>query len=654
MTLDCCNGEVRPDAELMAEIERENRRRIEEAERDEKAYDPLTGAGAFGYGNPDRRRRRRRIRHPELTLNRYEYIPAEMYGSEEYSRVKSREEWVRLRCRHDFEFWAVTCVKIKDKRSSKLVPFRLNRPQRRVLAMMEEKRTEGEPIRMIMLKARQWGGSTLVQMYMAWMQCTRMRHWHSLICAHVARASATIRGMYSTMLANYPAELWEGDTAPKLNRFEGQEMIKEIAGRDCRVTIGSSERQDSIRGADYAMAHLSEVAFWKDTPKSTPEDFVRAICGAIATEPDTLIVYESTANGMGNFFHSEWKRSQKGESDKMAVFVPWHEIEMYRRPVKDTAKLWGSMDAYERQLWEDGATLESISWYHAKRREYADHQAMMAEYPSTPHEAFANTGTNVFSTEAVDRMSHECREPQWRGEVAGTTLTGAGALRNVRFATDSTGRLAIWEKPQEGQRYVAAVDVGGRSVSADWSVIAVLSVGRRPRVVAQWRGHTDHDLLTWKAAAIARYYNNAMLVFESNTLETEAADQGQYILHELCEHYSNLYMRPSPDGSGRPRPGFHTNRATKQMIITELIGAVRDTTYEERDMEACRELSVYEQMDNGSYGARKGHHDDILMTRAIALHAIREQYPETRLLPGEENPYDDLIAFYRQRNGGRI
>ena len=70
----------------------------------------------------------------------------------------------------DFEYWAARCVKIKDKLSGKLVPFRLNRPQRRVLSMLEEQRRGGRPIRMIMLKARQWGGSTLMQMYMAWIQ----------------------------------------------------------------------------------------------------------------------------------------------------------------------------------------------------------------------------------------------------------------------------------------------------------------------------------------------------------------------------------------------------------------------------------------------------------------------------------------------------
>lgn len=625
---------------VIEDILRENTRRLQLAADEERLYNPESGCGCIGYGERDGAMRRRRVRHPELTAGKYEYIPEEMYASEEYRKVKSRLEWVRLRCRHDFEFWAVTCVRIKDKRSGRLVPFRLNRPQRRVAAMMERRRRGGEPIRIIMLKARQWGGSTLVQMYMAWMQCTRARHWHSLICAHVGRAAANIRGMYSTMLSNYPEELWEGDALPKLARFEGQEMIREIAGRQCRVTVGSSESQDAIRGADYAMAHLSEVAFWKDTPKSTPADFVRAICGAVATEPDTLVVYESTANGVGNFFHSEWVRSEKGKSDKMAVFVPWHEIPIYSSPVADAAKLWQEMDAYERSLWEAGVTLEGIAWYHRKRREYADHQAMMAEYPSTPVEAFANTGANVFAAEAVERLSGGCMPPAERGELSarGGALLGVGALSGLRFVADSTGCLSLWERPEPSVRYVVAVDVGGRTAAADWSVIAVLAADPDVRVVAQWRGHIDHDYLTWKAAAIATWYNRAMLVFESNTLESESPDQGQYILQELCEHYTNLYQRMSPDGSGAMRIGFHTNRATKQIIITELIGAVRDATYVERDIEAVREFSAYEQMPNGSYGARRGFHDDILMTRAIALHAIR-----TSLLPAD----DELERFYR-------
>lgn len=61
----------------------------------------------------------------------------------------------------DFLGWAGDCVKIVDKLSGASVPFVLNAPQRRVLAVLERQRLAGRPIRLIMLKARQWGGSVL-------------------------------------------------------------------------------------------------------------------------------------------------------------------------------------------------------------------------------------------------------------------------------------------------------------------------------------------------------------------------------------------------------------------------------------------------------------------------------------------------------------
>lgn len=636
---NCAIGDKSTSEDIsVEEILKENERR-KEAER--VPYDPVSGLGAVGE--------RVTVAPREATAGQVEYVPRAMTADPEYPRLRSRCEWVKLRCRYDFEFWAAVCVKIKHKTTAAMVPFILNAPQRRVLGVLEGERLAGHPIRIIMLKARQWGGSTLVQMYMAWIQCTQVTNWHSLICAHVGKTSAIIRGMYDDMLANYPQDYWEGESAPRLNRYQGQELVREISDRRCRITLGSSERQDSIRGSDYAMAHLSEVAFWRDSAKSSPNDFIRAICGAIALAPLTLIVLESTANGVGNYFHSEWLRSERGESDKITVFVPWYEIEMYQCEVADPEALWHSLNDYELALWRRGITLERILWYRLKRREYPDQHQMMAEYPTTPQEAFSNTGTNVFDAEAVERMRLGCFPPIAVGEVASASghIVGALALTALRFCPAANGDLSVWENPAEGETYVAAVDVGGRSLKSDWSVIAVMTV-RRPRVVAQWRGHIDHDILTWKAAAIARFYNSALLVFESNTLESDgnyavdAPDQGVYILHELYEHYPNLYYRQSPEG-GAPRPGFHTNRATKQMIITTLVGAVRDGAYVERSSAACDEFTVYQRRENGSYGARIGYHDDILMTRAIAFHVVREQGPSLASSSLAADP--DLASF---------
>ena len=72
------------------------------------------------------------------------------------------------------------------------------------------------------------------------------------------------------------------------------------------------------------------------------------------------------------------------------------------------------------------------------------------------------------------------------------------------------------------------------------------------------------------------------------------------------------------------------------MIITGLKAAIRDGTIIERDTEACDEYRAFEQKANGTYGAKDGAHDDIVITRAIALHAASHR--ELRVLPKLKNP----------------
>ena len=289
---------------------------------------------------------------------------------------------------NDFELWCKECVTITDKLTGAAVPFVLNAPQRRLARAMEEQRRAGQPIRIILLKARQWGGSTVVQIYMAWMQLIRHTGWNSLICGHVKDAAANIRGMYSQLLREYPAAL-KGEEAKDytFKPFEGSRNINYIPARDCRVTLASALSANSARSGNYQMAHLSEVAFWGDGDQEVAERTVRSVAGSIVPEPETLIVMESTADGEDNYFHDEWERAVAGKSDKMPVFVPWYEIEIYRKPVREG--IMAELDDYELNLMSiPGVSPEAVSWYHHKRKEYATHEQMMAEYPSTPEEAF--------------------------------------------------------------------------------------------------------------------------------------------------------------------------------------------------------------------------------------------------------------------------
>lgn len=547
------------------------------------------------------------------------YVPAAM-ATDPAGATGDPLEWKRLRCRYDFEYWCAECVTIKHKTEGRDVRLTLNAPQRRVARMLESQRRAGQPVRAIMLKARQWGGSTLVQTYMAWIQSCLRTNWHSIICSQVKDTSTGIRGMYTKILENYPEAMWEGDAKPAFRPYERSGNVREITGRGCRVTVASTENQDAVRGADFSMAHLTEIAYWKSTPGHSPEDTIRAIVGSVPLIDGSLVVLESTANGVGNYFHRQWLSARAGEPGRLAVFVPWYEIEYYRLAPPSRADVARTLDDYDRRLWDLGCDLDQIYWYRCKLAELGTRDKMMAEFPTTDDEAFTATGRGVFSRSMVEALRGGCRAPS-RGGFAADGLT---------WVDDPDGDIEQWQRPAPDGEYVVAVDIGGRTARADYSVVAVVRAdGRLPEVVAQWRGHIDHDLLASKAMALGFHYNDALLVVESNTLESRGPT-GAYVLDRLAREYPNVYCRRVYDDvrcAETTRVGFHTNRATKEMLVAGMIAHVRSQAYVERDACALDELLTYDERPDGSYAAKAGCHDDLLMTRAIALHVIAHQPP---------------------------
>lgn len=596
---------------------------------------------------------------------------------------------LRTRALQDFSFWAEHFVKIKCKGGGDDIPFRLNAPQRRLVATFERARRSGRPIRVILLKARQWGASTCTQLYMAWLQLVQRKGLNSLIIAHQSAATDEIKDMFDRMLEAYP--LWmlhdeDEDFPPKEKKMAAVGRSGSnfrVPQRNCKVKLGTAERPDSCRGGDYNLVHLSEVGMWRKTDGKRPEDIVRSACSGVMLASDTMIVLESTANGTGNFFHREYLAARAGESQFEAVFVPWYEIEQYELapadPLESARQLLARRGeehcsgrrqpgAYMWRLWEAGATLEALEWYQSERRKYSEHAEMASEFPSNEVEAFAHSGFRVFDPMQVDRLRQECREPLRTGVLSGEADHGDGALRSLRFIDEAEGALKVWEMPCGGwrDRYLTVVDVGGRSRKADWSVICVIdrgtSLDAKPRIVAQWRGHTDTDLLAIAAAQVAQFYCRSLLVIESNSIETRDndrevdGDQTPYMFRLLRDIYPELYMRPAPPDMARDttgaRYGFHTNVATKPMVIASLVRVVREGLYVESDAGCCDEFDQYERKQNGSFGAVAGCHDDMLMTRAIGLYiAFNEMEAPRRIAARASGGACRASTFWRRGSG---
>ena len=158
-------------------------------------------------------------------------------------------------------------------------------------------------------------------------------------------------------------------------------------------------------------------------------------------------------------------------------------------------------------------------------------------------------------------------------------------MTELSFKEDHNGSLKVWSLPDDQanvkNRYLVIVDIGGRGKKSDFSDILVIDrywmmFGGKPEVVAEWHGHIDHDLLAWKSAQIAKFFGNALLVIESNTIETKDndtdGDQSELIFNQIGDAYDNLYARKASEAKIRAGKltewGFHTNRNTNDHILS--------------------------------------------------------------------------------------
>jgi hypothetical protein len=620
------------------------------------------------------------------------------------SKEKITEEvfcdfWVKfceLRYKYDFEYFAIMCITIRDKISAKDIPFCLNRGQRRLLNRLEHMRLAGAPIRIMVLKARQWGGSTLIQLYMFWIQLVHKKNWNSAICAHVKDASITIRAMFERAIKNMmPID----GVKHAIKNYQGTQNIKEVPDRGCLITVGTAIEPESVRSQDAKMAHFSEMAFYPNTEANKTENLETSIVGSIPSEAYTLIARESTANGVGDYFYEEWEKAKKGETAYDAVFVPWYLIDIYRkafdgsyylhngkRKKGDVEGFVRSLNEYEINLFNNHAecTLENLNWRRAKRSEMSSEAKMKQEYPSDDIEAFQDSGLPAFRSEDVETLRKHCKPPVAIGTLASDCLPSLAGiepkrrkeiLSNVHFVDDpdvleeiktseskvrerkERDKLRIWEYPDTeirvSDRYIVVFDPQkGLSESADWGVISVIDrywmmFGGKPEIVAEWRGRIDKDIAIWVAAMIAVLYNNALLVVESNTYDTDITrdDDSEFIFDTIADYYSNLYSRTPADKIKEGIPvkyGFNTNRNTKPMIINNYVAILREQSYIERCEEALNEARVYEQKKNGSFGAKEGKHDDIIMTRMIGMHVCFNELPIPRII-------DDIQVYKTQK-----
>jgi hypothetical protein len=285
----------------------------------------------------------------------------------------------RQRLKDDFEFYARNCLKIRTKEHG-LLPFALNDAQRYIHEQLEKQKKETGKVRAIILKGRQQGMSTYTEGRFLH-NTTHHKGVRAFILTHDAESTNALFEMTERYYDNLPQFV-----KPVIGASNAKELS--FGKLDSGYKIGTAGNKAVGRGQTIQYFHGSEVAFWQNASEHT-----KGIMQAIPNGSGTEVILESTANGVGNYFHQQWKAAEKGLSDFIPVFVPWFWQEEYRRNADDFSPTNEEIKLIELY----GLDYEQLSWRRMKIAELATdgengETSFKQEYPNNAVEAFQVTG----------------------------------------------------------------------------------------------------------------------------------------------------------------------------------------------------------------------------------------------------------------------
>lgn len=507
-------------------------------------------------------------------------------------------------------------LKIRDK-SGKIVPLKLNPPQKRLYATIREQWRARKPVRIIILKARQMGFSTLTEAIIFWYTVTSEQS-ESLIVAHQEESTGNLFRMSKRFLDELP-----GPLKPMTRASNGQELNfdKPSKSRSPKKGLGSRIRCATAGGRgigrSYTLSclHLSEFAFW-------PGDKQETLTGLMQAVPDkagTIVIMESTANGY-DAFKDIWdravERQRTGEEGFIPVFFPWYEMPEYEREIPPGFQ----RTPEEAQLAEAyGLSDRQLSWrrWCIENNCNGDLNLFKQEYPATPDEAFIATGACVFDKEAVVLRREQVRKDAWETGEFQIERAG-GRIKKWEWQPDERGPIRIRKKPEAGRPYVIGGDTAGEG--SDWFVGQVLDnvTGEQVAVLRHQYGEREYAEQMY---CLGWYYNEALVGIEINY-----STYPQKKLEELG--YTHFYVRDRVDSfTGKPMDafGFQTTAKTRPLAVDGL----RDVAAHEigliTDYETLGEMLTFVYDERRRPQAEEGAHDDCVMALAIAWYIRGQQ-----------------------------
>jgi len=537
-------------------------------------------------------------------------------------------------------------LSIRDLGGS-IVPLELLPGQLKLSEAIRRQRKRGKPVRIVILK-------------------TRRSAFTSGACAEMFHEVPFFPGRKGLIIANSykPAALEAFDYLLQFQRrykpfgrhgagLRLPRLIKDTQNElkwdnGSAIDVLSAEGGE-VRGGGRHWVLCDEVAFWR-----APEITLTGVLNMVPYLPETSVVVQSTANGIGGEFYELAQKAQDpaNPSGWEFLFFGWLEHPPYSLPLdlEAAGRFSKTLTRDEEHLMKMlGATLAQLNW---RRKTISTEcrgsvDTFNQEYPATAQDAFLASGRPVFDHKALAHMPIREGTP---GELERVD-DGSPQIR-LTFRMRDHGALTIWQRPQPGHRYVAGadpskgIDVSGdrKGQNPDYSV-ALLADAESGVQVALLRARIRPVAFAEYLALVCRWYNWAYLVPEAN-------DPG-FIDALVRTGYpmEMIYQRQRDPTDRRPGKideiGFETTSLTREWLVAAAEDAVRTMSITILSSVVYGECLRFVIKPNGKKEHQDGAHDDCVFGLAFA-EIGRRAMPRRR-----KNQDSELtgakIAYYGRR-----
>lgn len=507
-------------------------------------------------------------------------------------------------------------LKIIDKRG-KLISLVLNEPQLRLYEIIREQWHQGKPVRIIILKARQMGFSTLTAAIIFWMAATAC-NVRCMLVAHTDEATRNIFAMIRRFYENLPPQIrpmQRASNAQELTFDRPTRYKGKAKGLGSSIRCATAGGEGIGRSFTLKALHLSEFAWW-------PGDKLETLSGLLQAVPDeagTLVVIESTAKGFDEF-KKQWDNAVSNQKAGIEGFIPvffaWHEMKEYRRRVPPGFQ----RTAEEEQLAETfGLCDEQLAWrrWCIAINCGGDIDKFHQEYPATPDEAFISTGRCAFDKKALVLRREQVRTESWEYGVFRIQYAITGKIESCQWHPEEGGPIRIRKMPEQGVPYVLGGDTAG--TGSDKFAAHVLD-NRTGEQVAVLHHQFGERMFAEQMYCLGMYFNTALIGVEINY-----STYPEMLLEELG--YPRLYVRQRLDnftGKMVDAFGFETTTRSRPVVIDGLKDVAKQALETITDYDTLGEMLTFVYDEKWKPQAENGEHDDLVMSLAIA-HYIRPQ-----------------------------